>query len=240
LRSTKDPVQVEQADRLNDQLEAIQRQIDNLPDGEVIRQLPMISVARLRVPRAMSLVPSTTAFAVAVGNMSFTSRTYTSPASLNPIGAITNFASNETGYPLSHGTAGEINWDLRNGGSPRWGDDTLGSAPEYELLCNYGTCVWKLQDYALQLYLEPCNARYHTRLWEGPSASDHAFTVGDAHHDNCQHSCLEFTSTAASYFLQAIFPFTSRTETAYGDAFTSDPPCNYYVDGTTSIAWMNA
>jgi hypothetical protein len=236
---TKDPAHVEQAVRLKDQLDAIQRQVEALPDGQITRQLPMIGITRLRVPRAMSLVPSTTAFAVTVANMAFTSRTYISPAGLEPLGAITNFASNESGYATSFGGALDIQWDLRLG-TPTWGNDTLGYAQEWELLCNYGNCIWKVPDYSLQLYLEACNARYHTRLWEGPAQADHIFTVGDAHHDNCQHTCMDFTASARSNFSMSILPWTGRSETTNGDAFTTNPPCNYPVDGITAISWMTA
>jgi hypothetical protein len=236
LRSAQDQAHVAQADRLEDELDEIQRQVEALPDGEIDRQFPMIGVERLSVPSATSLVPLTTAFAVDVVHMSFTSRTYTSPASLTPIGAITNFASNDNGYSTSHGSAYEIQYDLRYGATPHWGDDTLGYAVEYELLCNWGTCWWKAPYYSLQFDLQPCNARYHTRLWQSPSQSDHIFTVGDAHHDNCQHSCLELTTTALIDFSNAIRPWTSRTATAWGDAFTSPAPCNYYVSGETRIS----
>src|SRR5256885_13801295 len=37
LRSAKDPAQVAQADRLEDQLDAIQRQVEALPDGPIDR-----------------------------------------------------------------------------------------------------------------------------------------------------------------------------------------------------------
>jgi hypothetical protein len=241
LRATKDPLRLDEADRLVGQLDEIQRQIDNLADGPVTRQISMIGVTRVRQPRAMSLVPSNTVYAVSVDTMSFSSRTYVSPSG-GVLGAITNFASNDNGYGADLGNAANINYDLRYGASPNWGNDTIGYAIEYEFLCSdWGSvCGWKVPDYSLQVYVEPCNARYHTRLWDwGPSADGHTFTVGDAHHDNCQHSCLEYTVTAQGYFNDAISPWTGRRDTAWGDEFISPSPCNYWVSGETDISWMN-
>jgi hypothetical protein len=257
---------VAEAQEIRSHIASLRNTAAMIAPGGIETNISMVPLLRQTSGSALGPLP-----AQAGGINGFSVYTYWGPNTISGIaGYVQNMFANYPGTPSQSGSSSSVNSALINAtANPRWWDG--GGATEYVYNCVDGNCVWISPSYNVQIYDDPCLNPYvitqanppmvcpgpspaqdqyprkHSRLYESQSvtAAGDLWTLGDSHHDNMGHTCVDDWDNARDVLMQSMPPghvivsaYSNSGNAASTPTYNSTPPECSTHDGLMANAWL--
>lgn len=153
---------VQRASALRTQLDTGVRtrlaELDSIAGNTFTESIPFVPLVREAIT---SVRPSVTSAYAGSSQAGFSLYTYALP-DVNPVGFVSEYFVNATGYPAQYGSTAAVHADLESSASPSIPPFQDGGGALLDvMICSDGVCHWQVQDYDLQI-LDAAQSLYCT------------------------------------------------------------------------------